>query len=235
MNARVSRERSQYLVIVALSLGVVGLAAILHSSDPLLFPRFIGRTHPLLTFPLIGALGVVLLTLLLSRGWFAIYKKEHLIVLWRSSAIAALFVLVTIVVDVKVLFPADLNVMFPKSLLFYPSIGFLVEVLFHLLPLAMLLMAVTTIFPSIGRQKATWICILIVSLLEPIYQTTPLVASPHYPFWAVAVVGLNLTMFNLFQLLMFQRYDFIAMYSTRLAYYLVWHIVWGYFRLRLLF
>jgi len=235
LKEQISRDRSQYLVILALSIGVVGLAATLQASDPLLFQQFIGPTRPLIAFPLVSALGVLLLSLLLSRGWFAIYQKEHLRVLWRSSALSALFVLITIVVDLKVKFPIDLNVAFPGSLLFYPAIGFVVEVLFHVLPLAVLLTPLTAIGRNIGRQKAIWICIPIVSLLEPIYQTMPMVASPHYPFWAVVVVGLNLTLFNLFQLFMFQRYDFIAMYSVRMVYYLLWHIAWGHLRLRLLF
>ena len=235
LKEQISRDRSQYLVILALSIGVVGLAATLQASDPLLFQQFIGPTRPLIAFPLVSALGVLLLSFLLSRGWFAIYQKEQLRVLWRASALSALFVLITIVVDLKVVFPADLNVAFPGSLLFYPAIGFVVEVLFHVFPLAVLLTPLTAIGRTIGRQKAIWICIPIVSLLEPIYQTMPMVASPHYPFWAVVVVGLNLTLFNLFQLFMFQRYDFIAMYSVRLVYYLLWHIVWGHLRLRLLF
>jgi len=233
--SRIVRERSQYRVILALSLAVVGLAAILQSSDPLLFPRFIGPTHALIAFPLISVLGVGLLSLLLTRGWFAIYQREHLQVLWRPCALAALLALVTIVVDLRVPFPADLNVLFPESLLFYPAIGFLVEVVFHVLPLAVLLTAVTAIGRNLGREKATLICILIVSLLEPIYQTRPMVASPHYPDWAVAVVGLNLTLFNLLQLFVFRRYDFIAMYSVRLVYYLLWHVVWGHLRLQVLF
>ena len=34
---------------------------------------------------------------------------------------------------------------------------------------------------------------------------------------------------------LFQRYDFMAMHAFRLVYYLTWHIVWGYARLKLLF
>ena len=43
----------------------------------------------------------------------------------------------------------------------------------------------------------------------------------------------NMTKFK--ELLIFKRYDFIAMYAFRLVYYLIWHIVWGYARLRSLF
>jgi hypothetical protein len=227
----ISREGSQYRVILALSLAVAGVAAILQSWDPLLLPRFIGPTHPLIAFPLISALGVGLLSLLHTRGWFAICRRKRLEGLWRPCALAALLALITIVVDLQVPFPADLNVLFPKSLLFYPAIGFLVEVVFHVLPLAVLLTAVTAIHRNLGREKATVICILFVSLLEPVYQTLPMAASPHYPVWTVAVVGLNLTLFNLLQLFVFQRYDFIAMYSVRLVYYLLWHVVWGHLRL----
>jgi hypothetical protein len=40
---------------------------------------------------------------------------------------------------------------------------------------------------------------------------------------------------NLCQLLIFRRYDFISMYTFRIAYYMLWHVLWGYARLRLLF
>ena len=56
----------------------------------------------------------------------------------------------------------------------------------------------------------------------------------HLPSWAVAFLAVHLFLFNLFELLVFERYDFVAMYSSRVAYYVVWHIVWGYVRLRVL-
>jgi H+/Cl- antiporter ClcA len=99
---QIARERSQYRVIVGLSVGVVALATVLQSFDPLIFPRFIGRTHPLIAIPLVSALGIVLLSLLLGRGWFRIYRREHLKWLWRCSALGALFALVTVALDLKV-------------------------------------------------------------------------------------------------------------------------------------
>lgn len=235
INELISKERLQYQVIVALSIAVVGLAGIIYFSDDLLFQRFIGRTNPLLAFLLINCLGVVLLSFLLSRGWFAIYKKENLRRLFCSSVLAVLFASITILVDLKVVFPADMNVLFPESLLFYPAIGFLVEILFDVLPLSVLLISLTSIFKNVSSKNITWISIFIVSLLEPIYQTAPMGSSNHYPLWAVVYVGLHLFLFNLFQLLIFERYDFISMYSVRLVYYMLWHIGWGYVRLKLLF
>lgn len=147
-----------------------------------------------------------------------------------------LFALITIlVIDLNASFPADMNVLFPESVLFYPAIGFFVEILFHVLPLSVLLISLTSIFKNVNHKKIIWICIVIVSLLEPIYQTIPMFSSSHYPLWATAIVLINLFVFNLSQLLIFKRYDFISMYSFRLVYYLLWHILWGYMRLKLLF
>jgi hypothetical protein len=235
MKEPVSRERSQVVLIAAVSIGMVGLTALLQASNPLLFPRFIGSIPPVFAFLLVAALAIGLLSWLLSRGWFAICRPGRARWLWRPWGLAVCLASIAIVLDLKVGFPADLNVAFPTSLLFYPAIGFLVEVLFHVLPLTAMLIGLTTIAPGIEHQKATTIGVLVVAVLEPIYQTALMVTSPHYPAWAVIVVGLNLWAFNLLQLFTFRRYDFMAMYSLRLVYYLAWHVVWGYIRLRLLF
>ncbi len=231
----ISRDRSQYLAYIGLSMGVLGLTGILYTSDALLFQRFIGRINPLIAFIMIAILGVILFTYLLYRGWLVIYKRENLAGLFRYSGLGVLFVIASILVDLKVGFPADLNVLFPKSLAFYPAIAFLVEIVFHVLPLTMLLIFTTTLFKNISYARMLWICILIVALLEPVYQVMPMVGSNHFPLWAVAIVWVNIFIFNLAQLLIFRRYDFISMYSFRLVYYLAWHIVWGYLRLNILF
>ena len=40
---------------------------------------------------------------------------------------------------------------------------------------------------------------------------------------------------NLSQMAIFMRHGFVAMYSFRLFYYTVWHVAWGYVRLKILF
>jgi len=235
IEAQVSRERAQYRLIVGLAAGAVGLAAILQLSDPSIFPRFIGTIHPLIAFPLVGILGSGLLVLMLRRGWFTSFEREHLKWGGRCAAVGALFALVTVVLDLKVVFPPDINVAFPAALLFYPAIGFVVEVVFHLLPLSILLLALSAIPRIISPRRAMLLAIAIVSLLEPIFQTLPMAASDHYPLWAVVFLGLHLALFNGFQLLSFRRFDFVTMYAARLGYYLVWHVVWGDLRLLLLF
>lgn len=231
----ISEERLQYLVFVGLSIGILGLTGIGYSSNNLLFQRFLGRINPLMAFIFVILLGVFLLTYLLSQGWFTIYRKKNLKGLYRSSGLAALLGLIAILVDLKIVFPADMNILFPKSLLFYPAIGFLVEILFHVLPLSVLLIVLTSMFRTMSYGKIIWVCILIVSLLEPIYQTIWMGSSNQYPLWTVVYVGFHVLLINLFQLLIFKRYDFISMYSFRLVYYLFWHIGWGHIRLKVLF
>jgi hypothetical protein len=40
---------------------------------------------------------------------------------------------------------------------------------------------------------------------------------------------------NLVQLAIFKRNGFVWMYLFRLAYYVFWHVAWGFFRLRILY
>ena len=229
----ISREWLQYQVYLGLCIAVMGLTGIIYFMNNQPFERFIGGINPLLAGMLIILLGGILFTFLLSRGWFAIYKKENLKGLYRSCGLAAIFGVIMILVDLKIVFPADTNILFPASLLFYPAIGFFVEIFFHVLPLTLLIVTLTSLFRNLLYENIIWISILLVALLEPIYQTIWL--DNRYPIWAVAYVGLHVFLINLSQLIILKRYDFISMYSFRLVYYLFWHIGWGYIRLKLLF
>jgi hypothetical protein len=125
-----------------------------------------------------------------------------------------------------------MNILFPESLLFYPAIGFFAEILFHVLPFGALVFLTTAIYKKEITNKTIWFMILIVAALEPTYQ---IVFMDSFPGWASILVWVNLYLFNTLQLLIFKRFDFIAMYFSRLMYYFIWHIVWGHFRLELLF
>jgi len=231
----ISNNRLQYLVFIGLSLGISGFTGILYFSNKLLFQRFLGGIDPLMAFLFTIVLGFVLLAFLLSQKWFAIYEKENLTGLLRSSSLAALLGIIIILVDTRIIFSADMNILFPESLLFYPAIAFLVEILFHVLPLTVLLVILNSILKDVSFETIVWICILIVALLEPIYQVMDMASAKQFPLWAVIYVGLHIFLINFVQLLIFKRYDFISMYSFRLVYHLFWHIGWGYVRLRLLF
>jgi len=227
-------ERSQFLIIIALSFGMVGLTGILYFHNDSPFHRFFGDVNPLAAFVVVSLLGALLLSFLLSQDWFAIYKKENLKGLARSSALAALLGMIMILVDTQIVLPKDFNIPFPESLLFYPAIDYFVQILFHILPLTVLLIVLTAIFKNADHRHIVWICILVVALLEPVYQTVMGFSSP-IPLWAAAYIWIHVFIINLAELIIFKRYDFISMYAFRLVYYLFWHIGWGYFRLQILF
>lgn len=229
------KKKSQYQIYFSLSFIVAILAAILFFSDEQVFQRFIGSINPLLACLTIIIAGFILLSYLISKGWFIIYKKVKFKKRLRVTLLALLFLPVSILVDIKVGFGKDLNILFPESLFFYPAIGFIVEILFHIMPLTVLLFLLISIPKNINLEKVIRVSIIIVSLLEPVYQTRLMFSSAHFPLWSSVLVLLNLIFFNLSQLTIFKKYDFITMYSFRLVYYLVWHIVWGYFRMDLLF
>ncbi|MGI9544159.1 MAG: hypothetical protein ACR2MX_12950 [Cyclobacteriaceae bacterium] len=225
-------EQIQYTTLAILSGVVVGMTALLTHSNSLIFQRFLGELSAPITFLFIAILGFLVLSFLLSKARFFIYKKGCLKELLRFSWLAVLFPIIAILVDWKIVFPVDMNIAFPESLLFYSAIGFIVEILFHVLPFAVLLFSLSLILKSGSKEKLIWICILLVATLEPIYQ---ILSMSAYPTWAICATWINLYLFNLTQLFLFKKYDFISMFIFRLVYYLIWHVIWGHLRLELLF
>jgi len=228
-----SSERNQFLVFIGISLAIALLTVILYFRNAFLFQAFFGKLNPLLVILVLILLGTVLSVFMLSRGWFVVHRAGEYRGFLVAAGLASLLGLGIILVDLKAIFPADTNRPFPDSLFFYPIFGFVVEVVFHLLPLALLLLGLTSI-KGISFEKVILPCILFVALLEPIFQTA-LGFSRPYPAWVTAYVFVHIFLINLFQLLIFKRYDFVSMYSVRLVYYAIWHIVWGQVRLSLLF
>jgi len=227
-------EQIQILVYAGISLAVVICTGLLYAHDKSIYKPFFGDINPVVAVAIISLLGLFLLAILLSRGWFAIFRLHNVQGLAVACGLAALFSLVIVLADIKIVFPADTNRPYPQALLFYPSIGFVVEILFHVLPLTLLLVGITSFFDNLNFERIIWPTILFVALLEPIFQTWAGFSKP-YPAWVTGFVALHIFLINFCQLVIFRRYDFVSMYSFRLMYYLLWHIVWGVIRLRLLF
>lgn len=230
-----SAERIQYLVYLGVSLVVLSFTFALYLTERQVFQRFLGSIDPLVAILVAIVVGFFLLSFLLAEKRFVIFDKENLQGLLRFSGLAALFGIIMIIVDTRNMFPADINILFPQSLLFYPAIAFFVEILFHVFPLVVLTTILSAILKNLNLNTITWISIILISAAEPIYHTMDMVSSTHFPVWAVAYVGIHIFLINFFQLFIFKKYDFISMYSFRLVYYLFWHIGWGYIRLIWLF
>ena len=209
------------------------LTWIMYGLDKSSYQRFLGRMNPLLIFIITILLGILLMSFLLSATTCKIYQKAALSRTFFILGIPLILIAGIVWVDTRGVFPKDLNVEFPHSLLFYPSIGYIVEIIFHVLPFTLCFFIVTTIFKQLDQTKALLIVIPLIALIEPIFQIINF--GRNYPFWAVAYVGVNILAINLSQLWLFVKYDFVSMYALRLVYYLLWHIVWGGLRLRWLF
>lgn len=230
----ITRERWQLKAYAALALGVFVLVALLQFSGQVFFQRFIGALNPLVAVLFVITLGLVALSWLLVEGGFAITRRQNRNGLVRATGLAAVFGGVAILADFKIVYPADINIPLPWALLFYPAIGFFVEILFHALPLAILLAMIAPL-KNVSRPPAVLLCLFVVALLEPFYQVQWMTSSGPYPAWAIVFVALHVFLINLAQLLLFRRYDFVTMLAFRLVYYLIWHIGWGTLRLSILF
>lgn len=131
--------------------------------------------------------------------------------------------IIALAIDVISPLPQDINVRGPQALLFYPLIALFAETLFHLAPVAM-------IAAHVRDRPWLWAC---PAMIEPVFQFT--LAHSSVPLAVNLAVALNVLLLNGAQILLLRLYGWQAMIGLRLAYYLLWHILWGHARLALLF
>ncbi|WP_411965125.1 hypothetical protein [Haloferax sp. YSMS24] len=230
-----TETRRQTLLFGLLSGVVIVFTGLLTRLSPQVFAPYFGELPPVAVMLGIVALGGVVVSFFLTRGWFVVFepgdvRRRALLVAGPPTLLATGMALV----DSVAVLPEDINVAVPLSLLFYPTIAVVVEVLFHLLPLAVAFVVVSSLGDGAERPELVWGVILVVALLEPLFQLQ--LGFPRaIPRWATAYVAANVFVINVVQLYLFTRYDFLTMYAFRLVYYLWWHIVWGTLRLQLLF
>lgn len=223
-------EWRQHLAFGVLSVVAAGFTGILCFSlgGAGFFEPYFGHRSPLLAVAVTALAGMTSLAFLRSRGWFEICGSRSARGAAVSTALATLFGVWQICADVLATrLPEDINVPPPHSLLFYPVMAYVVEVVFHALPLALLLALLGRSTRQAKLDVVVWPCIVFTSTLEPVLV--------HLRSGASAYVGVFVFVFTLVELAVFRRYDFISMYAFRLVFYLWWHVVWGYLRLRWLF
>ncbi|MFW9921357.1 MAG: hypothetical protein ACFFED_17285 [Candidatus Thorarchaeota archaeon] len=224
----------EFAIYSLISLVICVFTGIVYFSNPTVFIRFIGDVNPLLLIPVLAMAGFGIILFFFDRGWFRIFKRENLRGCLPTFIVAIILAFAMITVDLVSPFPEDTNVQFPLSLIFYPIMGYIVEILFHLAPLALILAIASSLFKQVEQRKILWVGLIAVALLEPIYQMSWGIAATQ-PIWQIAYTGIHVFMINFMELHNFKRYDFVSMYSFRLVYYLFWHIIWGLLRLSILF
>ena len=223
---------NSYLSLVAI---VLVLTLIAYGPANTFYSRFLAGFSPYVVFPVVFVIGFVCLIVLKARGWFSIVSDSTSKRVWPVYASAAILPFVSVAIDLWVHFPKDMNQWFPGSLAFYPSIAFLVEVVFHVFPTTVLYLFLEKIFPKSRENIKLWFGLLLVACIEPSYQAISMIGSSRYPSIIPLVVFLNLLIFNTAQLLAFKRNGFLVMYTMRIVFYLIWHVVWGQIRLYVIF
>lgn len=217
-----------------LSLGVVAGAGLLESLGSRAFRPFFGELSPTLATGLVALAGVAALARLELGGWLSIRARgRDRRVLAVAATSATALALPAIAVDVLGGFPRNINVEAPESIVFYPVIGVVAEFVFHAVPLAVLLALAVRAARLGGRDRVVRLCIVGAAFIEPLLQV--IWAPLGSPSWANAFVAIHVFAINLFGLHLWKRHGFVTTYLFRLFYYLSWHILWGFFRLRLLF
>lgn len=225
------RDARGHVLLLFLSVGSTGAAAILWSFDPTLYRFIFGDLSPVgvtLGACVVGSLSIEVLR---RSGSIRVWADRGQHYLWTAMLGMALTVPV-VVVDWLGGFPQELNVPAPEALLFYPSIAVVAEFLFHALPLALVSLFA---WKRSERTKrwAWWAALATAASIEPVLQVVW--GAGESPVWANAYVGFHLVVFNVVGLGVLMRGGFLAMYVFRLAYYAIWHIAWGHVRVGLLF
>ena len=225
--------RWQYLAYFALSLMALIFTLILLPSSEADFQRFLGETNAILVMIVATVVGAVALWILQSNFGFVILRGQATLQGIALSAVLATALAVAIVAaDFIIRYPKDINVPVPQALLFYPAIGFVAEIIFHILPLTLLLLIMTLIFGQSNEERIVWFAILLVAVFEPTFQV---LFEQKTLTWGDVYTWIHVFVIAFLQLYVFRRYDFVSMYAFRLIYYGFWHILWGVIRLKVLF
>lgn len=227
------RTRDQWFVFASVSAAMLVLTEVLSPSADEHFRRFLGSADPLFVVAAMAVLGGSCLAVLRLIGRLEILKGPTTLRGMGFSAVAAtLLASAIIVADFIVRYPEDINVPVPEALLFYPVIGFVAEIFFHVLPMAVLSLAGQLLCGRMSTQRMLWIAMALAAGTEPTFQVT-FMADPFS--WAAVYTWFHVFVIACLQLYVFRRFDFISMYSFRLFYYAYWHIIWGVIRIQVLF
>lgn len=210
------------LLLIAFVSSIFLLGSVGYTMDKTLFATYLGNQYPLLVLGGLMMGYVFAYDYLESRQWHFISSQLHrrlILPIFISSAVLGC---VPILIDLWKPFDEEINVLFPLSLVFYPTVGMVAEIVFHLVPLVLIL-------HFLPRIKM-WFLILSIALVEPIFQVIFEMQTNNFNL-KIFIVATEVFAFNVFQLLIFRRYGFSAMYLARLGFYTTWHIIWGYYRL----
>jgi hypothetical protein len=199
-------------------------ALVAMSSDA--YVRVLGISSPMIPLLAVIALGFSAWILVSEAGW--VPNRIGGCAGYRPAVLIGLALPIPVVaVDLLGGFGPDINARLPDALLFYPAIAVVAELVFHVVPLA-----VAAVVAKCSRNPerallATGFAAAVVA--EPALQVAWSIESA--PAWVTTSVGVQLLAFNIVGVYLLRRFGVLRVLVYRLAYYLVWHVLWGAFRL----
>ena len=224
------RSRTDASRLAAASLAAVAASIVLDRLSSDAFGTVLGIARPVGPVVAVVVLGFV--------GWLVLSRRSWIPGVTEGLAGYRLAVLIGLALPIPVIvvdwmggFERGINAPAPDSLLFYPSIVVVAEFVFHVAPLsaaailALLFGRAERAFKLVGLSAAV--------AIEPILQI--IWGAGRSPAWASVYVGVQLVVFNVIGVYLLLRFGILRALLYRLSYYVVWHILWGYLRLELLF
>jgi hypothetical protein len=223
-------NRSSYQAYVLLSvIAVVAAVSVSLVSDDSPFDRFLAGLPAPLVIAASAGVGALSLRLLSDREW-SIGSDAR----WTPVIVAFAFGAVAVTVDTMVPFPEDTNVEWPASALYYPAVAFLAEIVFHVVPIAAIVLVSGWRFGSNVNDWRVWLIIGAVAAGEAGFQVAGSLTDGS-DSRLVGFVAVHLFAIGVAELTMFRQFGFSALVTFRMVYYLLWHVAWGHLRLSILF
>ncbi len=229
-----SSNRASVAAVAILSALALCGAALLAGDPAVPFANYFGAIPPVPATLIVVAVAALAHWLLRSMGAFRVWgssRRRSGLVL--AVAAGAALALPTVVADLIWAFPRDINVAPPQAFLFYPLMGYVAETAFHLVPLTAVLLLVRAVTGKCSN-RAVWIAILLAAAVEPVFQASGVFGTDSVAALDIFML-VHLYLFGIILLAVYRRHDFVTAYLLRLAYYLVWHILWGVGRLSVVY
>jgi len=129
---------------------------------------------------------------------------------------------------------SSFNTDFPVSLFIYTSGTVIIEAVFRMFLFPVLLWLISyVILKKRWQEQIFWILVIPLSFLEPLGQLTgqmtPEVMENFGQFFVMLFLPMLATNYpmGVAQAYVFRKYGFLASFTLRMGYYIIWHIVYG--------
>jgi len=119
---------------------------------------------------------------------------------------------------------AKINIDFPASVLIYSGGSIIVEVIYRLFLIPVLLWLISSLL--LGERWQTqvfWTLAILTSFIEPLTQDLDAIQLGTVMLAAVLLKGFGR---NFLQATLFRKYGFLAAILMRIAFYMIWHVVY---------